>query len=75
MVDSLGVRGSVMTALRDHLAGELAGKLQRHGVVIWDDREQSYGSVVGDIAPEGISVATFDGSWFPLRKKVKAKLA
>ena len=75
MVDSLGVRGSVMTALRDHLAGELAGKLQRHGVVIWDDREQSYGSVVGEIAPEGISVATFDGSWFALRREVEAQLA
>ena len=53
-----------MTAVRDHLAGELANKLQRHGVVIWDDREKSYGSVVGEIAPDGTTVAKFDGSWF-----------
>ncbi len=64
-----------MTAVRDHLAGELAGKLQRHGVVIWDDQEQSYGSVVGEIAPEGTAVATFDGSWFALRREVEGQLA
>lgn len=64
-----------MTALRDHLAKEIAGKLQRHGVVIWDDQEQSYGALVGDIAPEGASVATFDGSWFALRRDIEAHLA
>ena len=75
LVDGLEVRGSVVTAVRDHLAGELANKLQRHGVVIWDDREQSYGAVVGEIAPEGISVAKFDGSWFALRRDIEAQLA
>ena len=64
-----------MTAPRDHLAGELAGKLQRHGVVIWDDREQSYSSIVGEIVPEGTSVAKFDGSWFALRRDIEAQLA
>ena len=64
-----------MTAVRDHLARELAGKLQRHGVVIWDDREKSYGSVVGEIAPEGTTVAKFDGSWFALRREVEVELA
>ena len=64
-----------MTAVRDHLAGELANKLQRHGVVMWDDREQSYGSIVGEIAPEGTTVAKFDGSWFALRREVEIQLA
>ena len=64
-----------MTAVRDHLAGELAGKLQRHGVVIWDDREQSYGSVIAAIAPQGTTVATFDGSWFALRREIETQLA
>ena len=75
MVDGLEVRGSVVTAPRDHLAGELARKLQRHGVVIWDDREQSYGSVVAEIVPEGTAVAKFDGSWFALRREVEGQLA
>ena len=75
MVDRLEVRGPVVTALQDHLARELAGKLQRHGVVIWDDREQSYGSVVSEIAPEGTSVAKFDGSWFALRREIEGQLA
>lgn len=61
--------------LRDHLADELATKLQRHGVVIWDDREQSYGSVVDDIAPDGTAVSRFDGSWFALRRDIEAQLA
>ena len=75
MVDGLEIRGSVVTAVRDHLAGELVKKLQRHGVVIWDDREQSYGSVVGEIAPDGTAVAKFDGSWFALRRGIEAQLA
>ena len=75
MVDGLEVRGSVVTALRDHLAGELAGKLQRYGVVIWDDREGSYGSVAGELAPEDTTVAKFDGSWFALRRDIEAQLA
>ncbi|MCQ3808550.1 MAG: PglZ domain-containing protein, partial [Acidimicrobiia bacterium] len=64
-----------MSAVRDHLAGELAGKLQRHGVVIWDDHEQFYGSVVGEIVPDGTTVAVFDGSWFALRREIEAQLA
>ena len=75
MVDGLEVRGSVVTAVRDHLAGELAKKLQRHGVVIWDDQEQSYSAVVDEIAPEGTTVAKFDGSWFALRREVEVHLA
>lgn len=63
-----------MTAPREHLVEELARKLQRHGVVIWDDHEQSYGSVVCEIAPEGTSVAKFDGSWFALRREIEAHL-
>lgn len=64
-----------MTVLREHLASELTSKLQRHGVVIWDDREQSYGSVVGEIVPDGTAVARFDGSWFALRRELEAQLA
>ncbi len=75
MVDGFEVRGPVVTALRDHLATGLVGKLQRHGVVIWDDREKSYGAIVGEIAPEGTFVAKFDGSWFALRRDVESKLA
>lgn len=74
MVNGLEVRGSVVTAIRDHLAEKLANKLQRHGVVIWDDREQSYGAVVGEVAPGGVAVATFDGSWFALRREIEAQL-
>lgn len=75
MVDGFEVRGSIVTPVRDHLAKELAGKLQRYSVVIWDDQERSYGAVAGEIAPEGVSVAKFDGSWFALRREIEAQLA
>jgi len=75
VVDGLEVRGSAVTPVREHLAKELAGKLRRYGVVIWDDREQSYGAVAGEVAPEGVSVARFDGSWFALRRDIEAQLA
>ena len=75
MVDDFEVRGPVVTALRNHLAADLASKLQRHGVVIWDDREKSYGAIVSEIAPEGTSVAKFDGSWFALRRDIESQLA
>ncbi len=64
-----------MTLLRDHLAAEINAKLQRHGVVIWDDREQSYGAVVKEVVPDGAAVARFDGSWFALRRAIEAQLA
>lgn len=64
-----------MNTLRTYLASELASKLQRHGVVIWDDREQSYGLVVAELAPEDTAVARFEGSWFALRRDIEALLA
>ena len=64
-----------MTALRDYLADELAKKVERNGVVIWDDPEGAYSGVVAEITPADSALYSFDGSWFALRKAVEGKLA
>ncbi len=63
-----------MTALREWLAAELAAKVERHGVVVWDDPEGSYAAVVDDVAPAGVSVHRFEGSWFDLRRRLERSL-
>ncbi len=64
-----------MTVLRDHLREQLASKLRRYGVVIWDDREQFYASIIGEIVPEGAALACFDGSWLALRRDIESRIA
>lgn len=63
-----------MTALRERLAAELAAKVERHGVVVWDDPEGSYLTVVDDVAPAGVPVYRFEGSWFDLRHRLERSL-
>lgn len=64
-----------MTALRDRLAAELAAKVERHGVVIWDDPEGAYAAVVHEVVPADAAVHVFDGSWFDLRRRLEKSLA
>jgi hypothetical protein len=37
--------GVVTTALRDHLAAELAKKVSQRGIVVWQDTDHEYGEV------------------------------
>jgi hypothetical protein len=62
-------------ALRERLAEELAAKVERHGVVVWDDPEGAYVSVVDDVAPAGVTIHRFDGSWLELRHRLEKLLA
>lgn len=64
-----------MSALRERLAEELATKVERHGVVVWDDPEAAYSSVADEVAPPGTSLHKFDGSWFELRHCLEKSLA
>ena len=64
-----------MTVIRDYLADDLAEKVQRRGVVIWDDPECSYADIAAEVAPSGSAFYLFDGSWFALRKAVEGLLA
>ena len=50
-------------------------KVERHGVVVWDDPEGAYASVADDVSPDGVVFHRFDGSWFDLRKRLEKSLA
>jgi hypothetical protein len=64
-----------VSAVRDRLRFELAAKVERHGVVIWDDPDGAYSEVVSDVAPKRAAVHSFAGSWFSLRRQVEPLLA
>lgn len=64
-----------MTALRDHLASELAAKIERHGVVIWDDPDGAYAAVAAEMVPAEAGLHVFDGSWYDLRNQLEHQLA
>jgi hypothetical protein len=64
-----------VSAIREHLAAKLHAKLQRYGVVVWDDQECAYAAVVDDVVPKGTAIARFEGSWFELRRAIEASLA
>jgi hypothetical protein len=60
---------------RDYLAAELAKKLSRHRLVIWDDRDRRYVDVARDLVPPDVAYAEYDGSWFALRRQVEPLLS
>ena len=60
-----------MSSLREHLAEELARKIQAHGVVIWDDAQGEFHDVAASLAPDGARFEAFDGSWFELRRRIE----
>lgn len=64
-----------MTPLRKHLAKELAGKVERHGVVVWDDPDGAYSAVAAEVVPPGAALHVFDGSWYDLRHRLERQLA
>jgi len=60
-----------LTALQERLAEELAKKVERHGVVVWDDPEAAFSTVVDKVTPAGVTLHRFDGSWFDLRHRLE----
>ena len=42
-----------MTAMRDHLAAELARKVSQKGIVVWQDSEREYADVAESLCPPG----------------------
>ncbi|MDQ4145724.1 MAG: PglZ domain-containing protein [Actinomycetota bacterium] len=64
-----------MTRLREELLVQLAGKLDRHRVVVWADPQGEYREVATDLAPEGSAFEQYRGSWYELRRRVESKLS
>jgi hypothetical protein len=68
------VGGPAVSRLRDHLAGELAKKVQAHGLVIWEDAAGEYDDVAPAAAPEGVRFEAYQGSWYELRRRIEDSL-
>ena len=62
------------SALRDHLAAELAKKVSQRGVVVWQDTEREYGDVAAELCPQDARFAAYNGSWYGLRRDVESLL-
>ena len=64
-----------MTAMRDHLAAELAKKVSQKGVVVWQDSEREYADVAASLCPPDARFVAYEGSWYALRREVEPLLA
>lgn len=76
----MGDRGQVggsalVTALRDHLAGELSKKVSQRGIVVWQDTDGEYSDVAASLSPSEARFAAYEGSWYGLRHDVESLLA
>ena len=75
MGDGLRMGGRAVSRLREHLADQLAKKVQTHGLVVWDDAEGEYADVAAAIVPDGVRFEAFGGSWYELRRRIEDALA
>jgi len=67
--------GRAVSRLREQLADQLAKKVQTHGLVVWEDGEGEYRDVAAAIAPDGVRLEAFGGSWYELRRRIEDALA
>jgi PglZ domain len=64
-----------MTAMRDHLAAELARKISQKGLVVWQDSECEYTEIAESLCPPDARFVAYNGSWYALRRAVEPFLA
>lgn len=64
-----------MTILRRVLTEQLARKVQRHGLVIWEDRGGEYKDVASSVAPGDVRFEPFNGSWYDLRRRIESAVS
>jgi len=67
--------GRAVSVLRESLTNELAQKVQKRGLVIWEDAEAEYAEIAPAVAPEGVRFEAFDGSWYELRQRIEVAMA
>ena len=75
MGQGVPLRRQTVNVVRNRLADQVTRKVERYGVVIWDDPESAYREVVEQIKPRGTKLCVFDGSWYALRHKVEPLLS
>jgi len=57
-----------------HVTGYVSELIRKqvddHGLVVWYDPEQAYGSAVAEFSLPGTTLARYDGSFLKLRKEI-----
>ena len=61
--------------MRELLAKEIADKVRRYGLVIWEDRAGEYADVAASLVPDDVAFAAFDGSWYALRRRIESAIS
>ena len=67
--------GRAVSRMRELLAEQIAGKVRRHGLVIWEDSAGEYADVASSLVPQDTAFAAFDGSWYELRRRIEASVS
>lgn len=60
-----------MSDLRNHLRSTLSRKVERYGIVVWEDPDRQYAGVVEDVVPTGVILHRWNGSWYRLRREIE----
>lgn len=64
-----------MTRLREALTEQLAGKLDRHRVVVWADPLGEYREVAAELAPKEATFERYRGSWYDLCRRIEPEFS
>ena len=64
-----------MSDLRAALAEELSAKVNKYGIVVWDDPAREYTGVAAEVAPTDAVFERWDGSFYRLRRAVEPLLS
>ena len=64
-----------MSAVRTHVADQLARKVSAHGLVVWDDPERAYTNSAASLVPENAEFTPYEGSWYAMRRQIEELLA
>lgn len=60
-----------MSQLRAHLKDLLARKVERYGVVVWEDPEKEYEGLAQAVCPPDTTFKRWCGSWYRLRREIE----
>lgn len=66
---------SAVSVLRQALADELAKKVNKYGIVVWDDSNREYATIAAEVVPSDAEFAAWEGSFWALRRRIDPMLA
>ena len=61
--------------MRELLAEQIAARVRRNGLVVWEDTAREYADVASSVVPQDAVFVAFDGSWYDLRRMIEASVS